>query len=115
VFHRLPSLEALDELMRELVGAGFLALTVSIVLGFVLARLNDWGWGWLADPKIVATLVTWVVYAVLFHLRAAQHRHGRKMAIVALVGLACVLFSFLGVHWVSDSVHNFVTSAASTR
>lgn len=97
--------------MQELIGAALAAFSVSLVLGAVLTHLNDWGWRWLGDPKIVATAVTWAVYAVLFHLRTAGGRRGRGMALVALVGLACVLFSLLGVHWVSESIHGFVTSS----
>ncbi len=115
VFHRLPSLGVLDQLMQELIGAAFLVFSVSIVLGAVLAVGWHKGTQWLTDPKIAATVVTWLVYAVLFSLRVGGHRHGRKVALVALLGLGCVLFSFLGVHLVSDSMHDFVTSAAGAR
>ena len=84
------------------------------VIGVVLTHLNHWGGRWLTDPKIVATVVTWLVYAVLFRLRTAGRRHGREMALVALVGLVCVLFSFLGVHLVAHSIHGLVTAAAGT-
>jgi len=108
LFHGLPSLEGLDRLMYSLVGFAFLMFSVSIGLGILLAHMYRWGTIWLTDPKVAATAATWVVYAILFHLRLGADRHGRKVAIVALIGLALVLFTFVGVHLATESLHNYV-------
>lgn len=108
VWERLPALETLDHLMGRLVGLGFLLLTGAILLGITLIRQTGGGEEWIADPKVGATAVTWIVFAVLVHLRASSRRHGRSMALVTVAGLACLLFAFIGVHVISHTVHGFV-------
>jgi len=108
VWERLPSLEALDHLMSRLMGLAFLLLSVSIILGFVLVRQSGGSEQWLIDPKVAATLATWILFAVLVHMRASADRHGRGVALVTVAGLACLLFAFVGVHLIADSVHAFL-------
>lgn len=107
-FQRLPSLEALDYLMHRQIGFAFLIFSISIAFGVFLAHRFGWGSLWPTDPKVAGTAMTWLVYAVLLHLRLTTDRHGRTMALVALAGLACVLISFLGVHLVGSSVHEYI-------
>lgn len=111
LFQRLPSLETLDQLMYSQVSAAFVTFSVSILLGVLLTYLVGWGTKWMTDPKVVATGATWALYAILFHLRARADRHGRRIALVTLLGLICILFTFLGVHFVADSVHDFAISS----
>lgn len=106
-FERLPSLGALDHLMYRQMGIGFLMLTMSIVFGFRLVDLTGGGTEWFSDPKVAATVATWVVYASLLHLRGNVGRHGRKIAIATLVGLLLVLFTLVGVGMVAESRHAF--------
>jgi len=108
VWERLPSLEKLDQIMAWLLGLGFLLLTGSILLGVTQVWRNSGGGEWLTDPKVAATAVTWILFAVLVHMRASSGRHGRNMAVVTIAGLLCLLFAFVGVHLVTHSVHSFV-------
>jgi ABC-type transport system involved in cytochrome c biogenesis permease subunit len=107
-FERLPALETLDHLMSRQVGFAFVMLTVSIILGFALVRLTGGGQGWLTDPKVAATLGTWAVYAVLVHMRATAGRHGKGLALVTVLGFCCVLFAFIGIHALANSVHDYI-------
>lgn len=104
---RLPSLEMLDRAMVELIGVAFWLFTLSIGMGIFLAHAYQWGARWLSDPKAITTAATWVVYAVLFYLRRSADRHGRHLAYVAILGFVFVLLGFLGIHLVTDSVHDF--------
>jgi len=115
VFDRLPSLEILDRLMYEHVGVAFLVFSLSIVSGIVLTHLNSWGSRWTSDPKVAGTAATWLVYAALFHLRMSADRHGRKVALLAVFGFMFVLFSFLGVHLIAGSMHDFIFATAGPR
>lgn len=108
VWERLPALETLDHLMGRQLGLGFLLLTGSILLGISQVWRNGGGEEWLTDPKVGATAVTWILYAVLVHMRASAGRHGRNMAVVTIAGLLCLLFAFVGVHFITNSVHSFV-------
>lgn len=108
VWERLPSLEKMDHIMSRLVGVAFLLLTVSMGIGFVLVRKLGGGEEWLLDPKVLATAVLWILLAVFVHLRASSDRHGRGIAMVAVFGLASLLFAFMGVHLLAPSVHAFI-------
>ncbi|MFZ4393994.1 MAG: cytochrome C assembly family protein [Kiritimatiellia bacterium] len=108
VWERLPALETLDHIMGQQLGLGFLLLTGSVLLGIWQVWHNGGGEEWVTDPKVAATAVTWILFAVLVHMRASAGRHGRNMAVVTIVGLFCLLFAFVGVHFVTDSVHSFV-------
>ncbi len=107
-FERLPSLETLDSMMRRQIGFAFVMFTASIIFGGVMISLSGEAVKWLRDPKIVATAATWIVYAILLHFRISGDRHGRKVALATIVGFVFVLFAFLGVHLVAESLHDFV-------
>ena len=115
VWERLPSLEALDHIMSRLMGVAFLLFTISIVFGFVLMRVSGGGDEWFTDPKVAATVATWILLAIFVHLRASSDRHGRGIALMAVAGLACLLFAFIGVHWVANTVHDFLRITPGVR
>jgi ABC-type transport system involved in cytochrome c biogenesis permease subunit len=112
VWARLPSLEALDHVMSRMAGAAFLLFTVSIVLGFSLVHRSGGGDEWFTDPKVAATVATWILFAVFVHMRASSDRHGRGIALIAVAGLVCLLFTFVGVHWFAGTVHDFLRIGA---
>lgn len=112
VWKHLPSLEALDHTMSRSAGLAFLLLSVSVALGFVLIRRGGYTGDWLTDPKVVATAALWIMLAVFVHLRASADRHGRGVALIALGGLACLLFAFIGVPIIAVTAHPFVQSNA---
>lgn len=107
-FRMLPALEALDHRMARHIGAAFLMLSLAVACGVRLVHMRGDGMEWAADPKIVATAVTWGIYAILMHMRGGGCRHGRGMAVLTLVGLLFLLFSFLGIHLLAESAHDFI-------
>ncbi|TFH13975.1 MAG: hypothetical protein E4H02_10790 [Lentisphaerales bacterium] len=112
VFEKLPALETMDHLMRQQVGTGLLMLTISIVAGAVMLHLSGNAQAWLTDPKIAATAAMWIAYAVLMHMRTSADRHGRRLALATIVGLFFLLFTFVGVHLIAESIHDFVLTTA---
>jgi cytochrome c-type biogenesis protein CcsB len=90
-------------LLDRAIAVGFPLLTLSMILGMIWAQVA-WGryWGW--DLKEVWTLITWLVYAVYWHVRKWPRWQGRRLAWLALIGLASVLFTFLGVSWLARTV-----------
>lgn len=114
VWEKLPSLERLDLVMSRLVGLAFLLLTVSAVLGGMLVHRSGGSESWLTDPKVAAVAALWILFAVLVHMRAHAGRHGRGVAILTVAGLVFVLFAFVGVHLVSDTVHAFLVLRAGS-
>lgn len=95
LFRRLPSLETLDELNYRSLSWGFPLLTLGILSGAVWAEYA-WGQFWLWEPRLVLSVLTWVLYALLLYYRTAGWR-GRRAAALTIVCFAVLLISFLGV------------------
>ena len=100
LFSRLPSLDSLDKLNQRLVRAGFVVFTLALVTGTIIAR-NVWKSAWSWDPQQVSSLVVWLLYGVMVQLRHTGW-HGRRYAMLTLVGFALVIGSMVGLAVVPD-------------
>jgi cytochrome c-type biogenesis protein CcsB len=103
---RLPSLNSLDIFNYKIVAVGFPLLTVGIILGAVWAN-TAWGRPWGFDPKETWSLITWLVYAAYLHVRFLAGWKGRRAAIIAIIGFACVLFTYIGVNFWLPGLHSY--------
>lgn len=103
---KLPSPTRIDELAYRFHAFAFPLWTFAIAAGSVWAEYA-WGrfWGW--DPKETWSLVTWVVYAGYLHARATAGWRGRRAAVVAIVGLACFWFNFVGINLLVSGLHSY--------
>lgn len=107
-FRRLPSLELIDATGYGCVVVGFTMLTIGLITGFVYAK-TLWGRFWDWDPKEVWSGITWLLYAALLHGRLTLGWRGRKAAIMAIIGFAVLLFTFLGVNFLLKGHHGEFT------
>jgi len=105
IFHRLPSLDIMDTLGYKALTLGWPLFTVGMITGSIWAN-SAWGTYWSWDPKETWSLITWVIYLVLLHLRTIGWR-GRKMAFLSIVGFVFVLVSFFVVSRVNIGKHTF--------
>src|SRR5439155_95996 len=85
-YYRLPSLDVCDELYYRSLVFGLPFLSAGILTGFVWAS-QTWKGPWELDPKIVASLVTWLIYLTLFSTRLSGSWRGRRAAYVAVSNL----------------------------
>jgi cytochrome c-type biogenesis protein CcsB len=108
---RYPSAQRTEYHIWRAVGLGFPWLTLGMLVGAIWAQVA-WGRYWDWDPKENWTLVIWLTYLILLHGRALQGWRGRRVAWLAVIGLAAVLFTFFGAGWLLrtlrlESVHIF--------
>lgn len=82
-----PSLATLDALAGRTVLFSLPALTLGIGVGIARLISN----GDKVDALVIATAVTWVVWAAYLVLRAARGLAGRRAAYLALAGFALVI------------------------
>jgi len=94
---RLPETAVLDELTHRMILFGFLFLTAGIITGAVWAN-SAWGKYWSWDPKETWSLITWFIYATLLHARLMRGWHGKRIAVLSLIGFTAVLFTYFGVN-----------------
>ncbi|MCP4747636.1 MAG: c-type cytochrome biogenesis protein CcsB [Desulfobacteraceae bacterium] len=107
-FKRLPSLDLLDTTGYACIVSGFTMLTIGLITGMIAAK-NVWGHFWSWDAKEVWSAITWIFYAVLLHERLTMGWRGRRAAVMALIGLAVLLFTFLGVNLLLTGHHGQFT------
>jgi ABC-type transport system involved in cytochrome c biogenesis permease subunit len=93
LFSRLPSLDALDRLNQRLVRSGFAVYSLALVTGALVAK-NTLGSFWTWDLLQVTVLMTWLLYGAMVQLRHLGI-HGRRYALLTLVGFPLVLTSFV--------------------
>ncbi|MBZ0253181.1 MAG: cytochrome c biogenesis protein, partial [Candidatus Methylomirabilis sp.] len=93
IFHRLPSLDVLDELGYRCLAVGFPLLTLGVITGSIwsMSAFGDY-WSWTG--KQVWSLVTWLLYAALIHGRLTAGWRGRRASIGSIAGFAVVVGSF---------------------
>jgi cytochrome c-type biogenesis protein CcsB len=105
-YYRLPSLELCDEIYYRSLLFGLPLLTLGILTGFIWAS-RTWKGPWEFDPKILASLLSWLIYLVLFSTRVSGAWRGRRAAYVAIFGFATIMATFLGVSLLSGP-HGYV-------
>ena len=86
---RLWSLERLEAMNRRAIVLAFPLLTAGMVLGIVL-MLQDHLPGW-TDPRLLASSVLWLTFAVLLYLRYGYHLRGRQVALLTIVTFALLV------------------------
>lgn len=106
LYHRLPSLNALDTLNYHCLTIGFPMMTVGMITGAIYAQLAL-GAYWRWDPKEVWALITWFVYAAVLHQRITVGWRGKRAAVLSMIGFTVLFFTFLGVNFILPSYHSF--------
>ncbi len=107
LFRKLPSLQSLDEINFKLILLGFSLLTLAIISGIIWAH-SAWGSYWRWDPKEVWSLITWIIYALVLHLRVTVGWRGKKAAMLSIFGFAIVIFAFFGIGLLQKGRHVFL-------
>jgi cytochrome c-type biogenesis protein CcsB len=101
------SLGRLDELMLRTTAFGFVTDAVMIAAGAIWAK-NLWGAYWSWDPVETWSLISFLLYGLVLHLRVTLGWRGRRIAWILVFAIGTVLVSFWGVNLVmSGSSHIF--------
>jgi cytochrome c-type biogenesis protein CcsB len=97
----------LDEITYKSIAIGFPIFTLGgLIFGAIWAD-QAWGVYWSWDPKETWSLITWFVYAFFLHARLLRGWKGHKMAVVAVIGFAAVIFTYLGVNLLLSGLHAY--------
>jgi cytochrome c-type biogenesis protein CcsB len=93
---KFPDRGVLDELMVRLIVFGFICQGLMIAAGAIWAH-QLWGryWGW--DPIETWSLICWLLYGVVLHLRLMLNWRGSKMAVLVILALLSAIVYFWGL------------------
>lgn len=103
---RLPSLDALDQLMYKTACLAFAGLAILLITGAIWAN-ESWGRPWGFDSKETGALVAWLTYAAFLHTRITRGWRGRSSAYFAIIGFLLVIFTYLGVSYLLPGLHSY--------
>lgn len=92
----------LDELSYRLVAFGFLMHAVMIGAGAIWAK-QAWGSYWSWESIETWSLVSWLGFAVVLHLRLVHGWRGRRAALATVGAVALVVFAFIAVPFLGGS------------
>ncbi len=102
ILQRFPSREIMDELMVKMILFGFICQGLMIISGAIWAH-QLWGryWGW--DPIETWSLVCWLAYGLVLHLRLMMNWRGAKMALMVIFALTTAIVYFWGIGFLPAS------------
>jgi len=98
--------QVLDGTTMILIELSFILLWAGIVMGAIWAD-HSWGrpWGW--DPKEVFALNTFIIFALLIHVRLKVKDKGLWTAILAVIGCAVMLFNWIIINFTISGLHSY--------
>jgi cytochrome c-type biogenesis protein CcsB len=98
--------QVLDGVTMVLMELAFIMLWAGLVMGAIWAD-HSWGrpWGW--DPKEVFALNTFVILALLVHVRLKVRDKGLWTALLALAGFGVMLFNWIIINFVIVGLHSY--------
>lgn len=97
IFSRLPGLSFLDKLNYRSIGLGFPMLTFSVISGFIWAK-NIYGvYWWSYNSRQFLSLILWLIYAVILHVRLSAKLRGKKVALLSIFAFFVIILSLFGV------------------
>lgn len=106
-YEKIPSLERLDELIFKYIVFGFITCAIMIAAGAIWAK-NLWGNYWSWDPVETWSLVSWLFYGLIIHLRVTFGWRGVRIAWLSIFAIIGMVITFFGVNFiVSSSIHIF--------
>lgn len=101
-----PALATVDRISKLVVLWGFPLFSLGLLTGFAWA-LGSRGAVFTSDPKEVASILLWLLYALVFVQRFALGWQGKKAAVMLIVLFAATLLCLVGVNFFTDSHHSF--------
>ncbi|HEV3447720.1 MAG TPA: cytochrome c biogenesis protein CcsA [Gemmataceae bacterium] len=95
---RLLNLERLENMNRRGINWAFPLLTIGLVIGLVQMaqdRVQLQGW---TDPRVLSTIVLWIVFAIVLYLRYGFRLRGKRVAFLTIMAFALLLVTLVTAH-----------------
>nr|YP_001542573.1 cytochrome c biogenesis protein [Cuscuta exaltata]A8W3G6.1 RecName: Full=Cytochrome c biogenesis protein CcsA [Cuscuta exaltata]ABW83737.1 cytochrome c heme attachment protein [Cuscuta exaltata] len=105
-YYKTQLIQELDFWSYQVIGLGFIFLTIGILSGAVWAN-EAWGSYWSWDPKETWAFITWIVFAIYLHTRKKRSLQGTNSAIVASIGFLIIWICYFGVNLVGLGLHSY--------
>lgn len=107
MFSRLPALQVIDDIGYRSLMLGFPFMTLGLVLGSVVAE-STYGRVDFLDPKILLSVLMWVVYLIMVYMRLSAGWRGRRAALLASVAFVAAIVAWAANYF--SGMHRFIAS-----
>jgi ABC-type uncharacterized transport system permease subunit len=104
---RLPALEVIDEIGFRSLLLGFPFMTLGLMAGTVVAQAT-YGRIDLLDPKILLSILMWIVYLILLYTRWTAGWRGRRAAYLAAGAFVAAVVAWAANYF--STIHRFAQS-----
>lgn len=105
IYRNIPNLEIVEFMLAKAIIIGFIALTLSILIGVLWLPKVFPGKSFL-DIKLFYSLLVWIIYCIFIFAKKALGLHGRKIALASIIVLV-VLFMLMMLTNYLSGFHNF--------
>jgi ABC-type uncharacterized transport system permease subunit len=106
LFDRLPNLEILEKLCFYSAVIGFILLTIAIIIGVIWLPQSNLNFSY-TDPKLLGTLLIWIIYGIGIFKKIYGNLRGRKLVIVSIIGFILTIGSTILSNFLAKSFHSF--------
>ena len=93
-----------DQMAYRAAFFAFAFLTLGIITGALWSD-RVFGQLWFWDPKETWSFITWLIFMAYLHARYTLEWRGRRAAILAIVGFAALVFTYVGVDFLLPQIH----------
>jgi len=107
MFFRLPALQVIDDIGYRSLMLGFPFMTLGLIAGSVVAE-SAYGKVDILDPKILLSVLMWVVYLLMVYTRLNAGWRGRRAAMLASVAFVAAIVAWIANYF--SGMHRFIAS-----
>lgn len=104
-FHSLPPLQTMERILFQVIGIGFILLTIALVSGAVFAT-ELFGRAFLFNHHVVLSIVAWLAFGALLLGRATRGMRGRAAATWTIVSFLVLALAYFGSRFVLEVLIN---------
>nr|QFQ47259.1 cytochrome c heme attachment protein [Sonerila velutina] len=106
-YYRAQLIQQLDQWGYRIISLGFIFLNIGILSGSVWAN-EAWGSYWNWDPKETWSFITWIIFAIYFHIRTNKKKlKSLNCAIVASMGFLIIWICYFWVNLLGMGLHSY--------
>jgi ABC-type transport system involved in cytochrome c biogenesis permease subunit len=102
----VPEYKSLMQTILNFQLFGIILWGVMIVSGAIWAH-SAWGRYWAWDPIELWSLISWLLYSLLYHSRLAIKIPPRTFSWLTITAVLFIAFSLWGVHYIYDTIHSY--------
>ncbi len=102
----LPALETIDQIGYRSLLLGFPFMTLGLITGSIVA-ISAYGHVDFKDPKILLSILMWVVYMIMVFTRWNSGWRGRRAAVLATVTVVAAIVAWAANYF--STIHRFAS------